>query len=120
MRAGAPSAPVLQQSRCCPTARFARGPHPALRATFSHAARGRRGKLQFAALNLAAYEGKQGVGRLRVYWRKVKASVSFSVRSYASFHPASSPTALLPHSLWLLRLLLRVALGYEAIELLLV
>src|SRR5881275_1723689 len=53
MRAGAPSAPVLQQSRCCPTARFARGPHPALRATFSHAARGRRGKLQFAALNLA-------------------------------------------------------------------
>src|SRR5437867_7922489 len=33
MRAGAPSAPVLQQSRCCPTARFARGPHPALRAT---------------------------------------------------------------------------------------
>src|SRR5207249_9438356 len=53
MRAGAPSAPVSQQSRCCPTARFARGPHPALRATFSHAARGRRGKLQFAALNLA-------------------------------------------------------------------
>src|SRR5438034_4937766 len=53
MRAGAPSAPVLQQSRCCPTARFARGPHPALRAIFSHAARGRRGKLQFAALNLA-------------------------------------------------------------------
>src|SRR5436190_24047451 len=53
MRAGAPSAPVLQQSRCCPTARFARGPYPALRATFSHAARGRRGKLQFAAHNLA-------------------------------------------------------------------
>ena len=51
MRAGAPGAPVLQQSRCCPTARFACSPHPALRAT--HAARGRRGKLQFATLNLA-------------------------------------------------------------------
>src|SRR5437867_6345968 len=70
MRAGAPSAPVLQQSRCCPTARFAPGPHPALRATFSYAARGRRGKLRFAALNLAPMRvrggGREVLNRLHV------------------------------------------------------
>ena len=62
MRAGAPSAPVLQHRAAAPTARFARGPHPALRATFSHAARGRRGKLQFAPLNLAPMRRSLGPG----------------------------------------------------------